>query len=339
MPIHILDAIFYAETSRLTVGFKQSTKAKEILNLIQYTILEGFNIRALQKNPHIVLLNLEWYHSILKPIIADWLFMWIETQHIGTISEEIIKKYILEGSSHELNIEITNIIENSLSCEHKKMLNLARDWLKSYLPHILQKVDRVSFGLLNKGDYERALAADPHMPRTRAKLAIPFVGKDVPSRSSEFAHPDVILGLTILAYRYEGLRWSDFEDIVSNLRSTLIKEIGPYKTRKSSILYCNWVTEAGGYVKGETNNLLDHNKDYNLQNEVVPLRLLKRSNDEQMKRLYNLLSNHPDTIHFYLENFIFPAYMDSKINKLSAAGQELGGEMLFKRRIGFSGNI
>ena len=44
------------------------------------------------------------------------------------------------------------------------------------------------------------------MPRSRFKLAIPFVGKDVPSRASEFAHPDIIIGLTILAYRYEGLR-------------------------------------------------------------------------------------------------------------------------------------
>ena len=40
------------------------------------------------------------------------------------------------------------------------------------------------------------------MPRSRFKLAIPFVGKDVPARASEFAHPDVIIGLTVLAYRY-----------------------------------------------------------------------------------------------------------------------------------------
>jgi hypothetical protein len=30
---------------------------------------------------------------------------------------------------------------------------------------------------MNKDDYERAIKTDPHMPRTRAKLAIPFVGK------------------------------------------------------------------------------------------------------------------------------------------------------------------
>lgn len=334
MPIHILDAVFYVESFRLTVGFKQSSRAKAILESLRETITEGYRIRALQRNPHVVLLNIEWYHAVLKPIIADWLYMWIETQHLGNLSESIVKQYILQDGRDGYNADLGHIIESSVSMEHRKMLNLARDWLKSYLPHILQKVDRVSFGLLNKEDYERAIAADPHMPRTRGKLAIPFVGKDVPSRSSEFAHPDVIIGLTILAYRYEGLRWSDFEDIISNIRSTLTKEIGPYRLRKSSILYSNWVRDAGGSIKGESDPTLQSNPE----KEVIPLRLLKRSNEEQMKKLFGFLSNHPDTIHFYLENFIFPAYMDSKILKLSAAGQELGGEMIFKRRIGFSGS-
>ncbi|MBK9963211.1 MAG: DUF3645 domain-containing protein [Saprospiraceae bacterium] len=39
----------------------------------------------------------------------------------------------------------------------------------------------------------------------------------MPSRSSEFAHPDIIIGLTILGYRYEGLRWTDFVDIIESL--------------------------------------------------------------------------------------------------------------------------
>lgn len=29
-----------------------------------------------------------------------------------------------------------------------------------------------------------------------------FIGKDVPSKASEFAHPDVIIGLSVLAYRF-----------------------------------------------------------------------------------------------------------------------------------------
>ena len=43
------------------------------------------------------------------------------------------------------------------------------------------------------------------MPKSRKLLSVPYVGKDVPSPSSEFAHPDIAVGLTILAYRYQVL--------------------------------------------------------------------------------------------------------------------------------------
>jgi hypothetical protein len=73
-----------------------------------------------------------------------------------------------------------------------KMLNMCHDWLKSFFPHVLTKIDRVTFGIMTEADKERAMEMDPFMPRTRWKLGIPFISKDVPSRSSEFAHPDVV---------------------------------------------------------------------------------------------------------------------------------------------------
>lgn len=94
------------------------------------------------------------------------------------------------------------VIAHVSSPMHKKLLNLCHNWLSTFMPHCLAKVNRVSFGLLSAKDCKAALEADPHVPRSRLKLAVPFVGKDVPSRSSEFAHPDVIIGLTIMAYRY-----------------------------------------------------------------------------------------------------------------------------------------
>ena len=40
--------------------------------------------------------------------------------------------------------------------------------------------------------------------------AVPFIAKDCPSAASEFAHPDVAIGLTIFSYHFEGLRSKDF---------------------------------------------------------------------------------------------------------------------------------
>ena len=51
----------------------------------------------------------------------------------------------------------------------------------------------------------------------RRLAAIPFIGKDIPSRASQFSHPDIVIGLTILAYRYEGLRFTDFESCILEL--------------------------------------------------------------------------------------------------------------------------
>lgn len=52
---------------------------------------------------------------------------------------------------------------------------------------------------------------------------------DCPSRASEFAHCDVLIGLTVLAYRYEGLRECDFEeDVLQYLRSEFDKGAGAF---------------------------------------------------------------------------------------------------------------
>ena len=231
---------------------------------LRKVIDRGYELRALQRNPHIVLLNPDFYHSDLKAIMMEWA---LESQHFTGVGEDEIRKYVLEGPQSDQNL--AEKVESRVSRTHIKLLNLCRDWLRSFLPHCLQKIDRVTFGLLSKEDYERALAADPHMPRTRAKLGIPFVGKDVPSRSSEFAHPDIIIGLTILGYRYEGLRWTDFVDIIESLRATLTKETGPFNERKSSRLYNRWVKEAGGRIRGAPKYVVDEKDEDKNANDLA----------------------------------------------------------------------
>ena len=58
---------------------------------------------------------------------------------------------------------------------------------------------------------------------------------------------------------------------------------------------------------------------------------------EQFKVLYPLLGRLPHAVMYYLNEVIFPEVLAYQGLKLSACGQELGGDMLFGRRIGFSG--
>lgn len=246
----------------------------------------------------------------------------------------------------------------------KKFLNLTSDWLRTFMVHCLGKINRVSFGLLNDDECSASLAIDPLMPPSRLKLAVPFVGKDVPSPSSEFAHPDVVIGATILAYRYSGLRRADFNDLVDSLTTEYLQEIGPPRERASSRRHENWVLAAGGRIRGVKTVLKGVSKDAVSKNainkdrqgvtskdiasknaaleaeeeiEVVQLKYLQRSNQEQMDKLYTLLYMEPQVIHYYLNKFIFPSHMRSQRQKLSSSGQAVGGDMLVGRRLGFSG--
>ena len=106
------------------------------------------------------------------------------------------------------------------------LLNLAHTWLHSVLPHVLCKVTRVHYGLLPE-----AMKNSNDTPQARRLLAVPFVGKDVPSHAAEFSHPDALIGLTVLAYRHEGLRKSDFRGLLNLLLEAMEQEGGPYRER------------------------------------------------------------------------------------------------------------
>ena len=43
--------------------------------------------------------------------------------------------------------------------------------------------------------------------------------------ASEFSHPDVVIGLTILAYRYEGFRETDYKNLMMTLQVQAASDI------------------------------------------------------------------------------------------------------------------
>jgi hypothetical protein len=95
-----------------------------------------------------------------------------------------------------------------------------------------------SFGLLRASDLSMV---DPKSPASRKLLAVPFVGKDVPSRASEFAHPDILIGLSVLAYRYDGMRPSDVLRLASQLKQDLSRQVHDNgKKKEAARLFFEW---------------------------------------------------------------------------------------------------
>jgi hypothetical protein len=56
-----------------------------------------------------------------------------------------------------------------------------------------------------------------------------------------------------------------------------------------------------------------------------------------MAELMTVLAKTPEVVLHYLQSFAFPTVMKFQSRKLTAAGIDLGGDMLFDIRLGFSG--
>jgi hypothetical protein len=328
-PMFLLDTFLRPDLESSTSG--ENDRFKSVLEMLLNVINIGARDSSLQRRPHLILLSPNYYQMHMLPLFAKLSLLWCEKQGVN-VKRDWIEEYVKEGDDRKL----TSFGPEFKKCNRmdRSMLNLVRHWLHLILPHVLQKVNRVTFGLMRADECKKALESNPNTSRARLGLAIPFVGKDTPSESSEFAHPDVVIGLTILAYRYDGLRPDDFLEILRNLHSSLADEIGPKLTRPSSLRFESWVQECNGVI------VQSYSTDANIRDHRVKvpcLHNLRISDKAAIGSAFELLRRCRSAINFYLTDFIFPRFMKHQKIKLSASAQELGSDMLFEKRIGFSG--
>jgi hypothetical protein len=71
--------------------------------------------------------------------------------------------------------------------------------------------------------------------------------------------------------------------------------------------------------------------------DLWPLQLIDLKDEDMIGTLYRLLRHLPQVIEYYLDTYIFPETMEHQGLKLAANGQDVGGDMLFKTKLGFSG--
>merc|ERR1711865_467791 len=91
-----------------------------------------------------------------------------------------------------------------------------------------------------------------------------------------------------------------------------------------------------GDQKDENENE-NENENEEAPPELLPLELLQVDDPIQLKNVNRLLSHVPETVLFYLDKLVFPSVMEHRTTKLQASGVDLGSDMIFGTRLGFSG--
>lgn len=232
---------------------------RDVARAFHRVLLKGLRQHSLQREPHLVLLDINFYEEEMLPLWVKWAQLWV----LEELQEYLYKQVLpcrapwdcFETMRSATNPFFYNPDRLSATNEAEvlkllevtpgygvKLLNLAHDWLHRLLPHVLGKINRVNFGLLQPSDLKRFnQEAIEVMPLSRKLTAVPFVAKDVPSTSSEFAHPDVAIGLTILAFCYEGLRLGDTRRLLQELKKDFSQQLGPKDIRPAALLYQEWI--------------------------------------------------------------------------------------------------
>lgn len=340
LPIFLLDAFHSAcDDANLVQDASVGPRAREMVEALREAMHQGAEDNLMQKQPHWVLIDVVFYKTHLLRVFARLCLLWMEQEDLDLAGRPWTLTYVCDDKVQEG--DWPQFKDAELEMDTRRVLNLARLWVHTILPHVLLKVNRVSYGIMTSKQCEEALEASPLTPRGRLALAVPFVGKDVPSAASEFAHPDVAIGLTVLAYRYEGLRIGDFREAVGAMQQQLSKELGPRDRRPTVIKFADWVKLAGGEMaSGMTGGTKVGESDGGVGQPgdlIMPLHLLRRTNEAQIGRAFRLLRKRKEVVSFWVSMFVFPRHTQHQEVKLSACAQELGSEMIFTRRVGFSG--
>ncbi|CAE7245536.1 unnamed protein product [Symbiodinium natans] len=280
----------------------------------------GIKQLALRDSPHVVLVIEDFYHTHLEPPLRSWLCQYFSAhaafQAVGGTPQARHDWLLAALGDPAAGGKDRN--------RASQLLVLGRDWLRHTLPFVLAKVNRVHYGLLRRKDTADLEARGYPARGTRLQMAVPFTGLETPSIASEFANPDVAIGLTILAFGHEGMRRSDVKTMLLLLKSDLLRDVGtPTVQRQAFRSFQAW-TRA------------DPSDDGFDSGGVLPLDLIQ-PDPASILTLKRLWARKAPVYLYYLRREIFPKATPSQTKKLSACAQELASPVLFKVRLGFSG--
>jgi len=172
---------------------------------------------------------------------------------------------------------------------------------------------------------------------------VPFLAKDVPSPTADFAHVDALISLTYLGFRQEGLQLRHVQVLLRHLKSAMKREPGIYEQRASRVLFQSWIESASMLWRAKFQVLA---QALSARSESVAVRAMSLRGPSKIGRApsstlgtASAAGNNGDiaTAKRTSEEFPAPATRQGSLDLLAAAGldaQDLEEEDLRQARRG-----
>ena len=154
-----------SETMNVCADVALSPKGVDVLARAAAAVDRGYSGHQLQASPHLVLVQPSYYDTDLKPLVAQWAVLWLLAQPCVASDmgrggdgsypdgrEALLLEYVTRPL-RSVSAASKDTVRRVCSPSTVKLMNLARDWIATFLPHCLSKVNRVHYGLLQESDW------------------------------------------------------------------------------------------------------------------------------------------------------------------------------------------
>jgi hypothetical protein len=158
-----------SETMNVAADIALSARGADVLARAKEALARGHAHCFLQSSPHLVLVQPSYYEGTLKPLVAEWAALWLMAHpsiaaardaavHAGLAANAdevatLLSEFLLQGKA-SLSSRCKTVLGEGFAGAPLKLFNLTRDWVCTFLPHCLAKVNRVHYGLLQAADWK-----------------------------------------------------------------------------------------------------------------------------------------------------------------------------------------
>ena len=94
LPFHALDPFFFATGGKCVMEVQNSPQAQRLLRRIEAAVQRGCNEQALQRVPHLVLLDRRFYRTALRPLLTQWLLLLLLQLGLRALDHEEARHYL-----------------------------------------------------------------------------------------------------------------------------------------------------------------------------------------------------------------------------------------------------
>ena len=122
LPFHALDPFFFATGGKCVMEVQNSPQAQKLLRRIEAAVQRGCLEQALQRVPHLVLLDRRYYRHAIRPLLAQWLLLLLLQLGLTALEYEEALLYLC-GEAQRVPAPKLKLL--SVEGKQLKLLNLA----------------------------------------------------------------------------------------------------------------------------------------------------------------------------------------------------------------------